>query len=126
MVLFHRRCCLRAWPVGHYHPERWLESSSLVSADRPIAEALVAEKMKWIDTPKTRATAERRHRAIEQANSGLRRLLDPDRQRAERALQRAGEAWRAAEILTSREYAFCLYPPNELRRFLLDFGRQLP
>lgn len=98
-----------------WHPECALDWESL--ADRPAAEALVAAKRRWIETPPTPENARTRFREIRRINSALRPWLEQKRRALEAQRAELVEALRAEAILGSREYAFCLYPAETLRDF---------
>lgn len=100
-----------------YHPERFLRPDDLSDADRQRVSALVAEKRRWVETPKTPNNAAERHRAITEANRKLAEFLSREREHLSRELAGAEELARDAAILSSREFAFCLYPEPYLREF---------
>ncbi len=93
-----------------WHPERFLSHERSAAVSHALAE-----KCKWIQVPKTPNNAEVRHQAIEAANAGLRSAVSNQRhallQREHQLVERA----RATAVLESREYAFCLYPGQDLR-----------
>jgi hypothetical protein len=102
-----------------YHPDVAIgEISRLSSAERMLADALVREKRKWINTEQSPQTARARHLGIEQANSQLRSIVRPLAMEARAGLAEALRAQRAGRILKSREYAFCLFPADTLRSLL--------
>lgn len=92
-----------------YHPERWLD-------DRDgAAHALASEKRRWIAEPQTQRNARERCHAIRSINESLQPHLGDLR---EKLLAERDSLWhslRAEAILSSREYAFCLYPEQTLR-----------
>lgn len=94
-----------------WHPERWLENK--VS---PAAAKALTSKRSWIETPKTPKNATARHQSIEAANVALRAAVATERARLEADEQRLVGAARASAVLESREYAFCLFPEDDLRR----------
>ncbi|MCL6503307.1 MAG: hypothetical protein K6T86_11520 [Pirellulales bacterium] len=59
--------------------------------------------------------------AIRQVNDAMFSHLSPLARQAEAEQQRLLRSLAADAILSSREYAFCLYPENVLRDFLLEF-----
>ncbi|WP_425396293.1 hypothetical protein [Aeoliella sp.] len=93
-----------------WHPERMLPSE--VSTE--VEEAL-RFKRQWIATAKTQVNAGERHRAIEAANQLLRAAIASRTRELESELANLTSAARATAILESREYAFCLYPEQDLR-----------
>ncbi len=87
-----------------YHPERFLAADG----DAALAN-LVNEKRQAIETPPTRENAKQRGDRIRQANQGMQSYLAA--QQAELQVERSqAESARTRAILSSREYAFCLYP----------------
>jgi hypothetical protein len=102
-----------------YHPERYLTANSSLADDQ--AARLVALKHHWVSTPKTPANAAERHEAIVGANRGLQPFVAAKRAAFEKQLAAARQRSRADRVLNSREYAFCLFPRDALRQFLLDF-----
>jgi hypothetical protein len=104
-----------------YHPERFLEDADSSAAEGVSkAEKIVAAKQHWIRTIKTPENARRRHLAIQEANQALQPFLAPQRRQLERQLERQESQRRAAAVLASREYAFCLQPREHVQRSLLD------
>lgn len=100
-----------------YHPERFIVWASLSNGERNRAEAWLAKKRRWVETPKTPNNAAERHRAITEANRELGEFLSRERERLEQELEEAEDRTRDAAILSSREFAFCLYPESYLREF---------
>jgi hypothetical protein len=105
-----------------YHPERQLGAAGADGA-APAAAAFAEQKRRAVALTKTPANAAARHLAIAEANRGLAALLGDARQRTEAELAGALDRRRANRIWDSREYAFCLFPRDLLREFLLDFDR---
>lgn len=104
-----------------YHPEAFLDEAPLGSATaRQRAEALAAEKWRWIRAPENPTSGRERHLAIEHANEQLRAYLRPLWDDALRGLEAARTAHRTLQILQSREYAFCLYPEESLKSLLFS------
>lgn len=106
-----------------YHPERFVDLAALEGQVRREAEQAISEKRKWVATRKSRDNAAKRHAAIVAANRQLAPLVAEQRQRwLLRSEEAARRAW-SRRILSSREYAFCLFPETTLRDFLLAFFR---
>jgi hypothetical protein len=110
-----------------FHPERWLEQhpGEVAAADRQRVDQLKRTKAAWIATSQTRENARQRCREIRAANQELahwtERLRSAALARREALLQQR----RAEAVLASREYAFCLFPEQTLRDFLLEFHAAL-
>jgi hypothetical protein len=100
-----------------YHPERHLDAS----ADGQV-EALVREKRRWIDTQPSRENAKLRGDAIRAVNEALQASVAARRAQLSAERQRITSNLRTQSILASREYAFCLYPADALRRFMENAG----
>lgn len=99
-----------------YHPERFLENPD------PAARAAVAEKAHWVKTPKARTAAAQRHQGIERANRALRQTIEPLRVAAQQELAVADRMRRAALVTDARDYAFCLFPQDDLRTRLTELS----
>jgi hypothetical protein len=105
-----------------YHPEQFVAWNSLPT-DHDRAKDLCVEKRRWVKTAKTAQNAAERHQAIVLANRQLQPFVANRRAEFETQLASLSAQSRANRILESREYAFCLFPPNLLKQFLLDFPR---
>ena len=95
-----------------FHPERHLPTS-------PAIEELVERKRRWIETHPTVTLARRRCHEIRAVNAALCMHAAPLRSTL---LARAGPLaarQRARKLLVARDYPWCFFPENELRRFLL-------
>lgn len=102
-----------------YHPEQFLPKDAVIDTK---LEKLIAEKRRWIATPKTEENAAQRHHAILHANEALQPRVASLREKLKSARDEMKWRLRAEDILASREYAFCLYPKKMLEDFLLEFG----
>jgi hypothetical protein len=102
-----------------YHPERLLPPDAALNAE---VDGPLAEKRRWIATPKTPQNAQARHQGIAAANETLQTFATRQRSELEALLAHASEQFRARQVLQSREYAFCLFPRHLLQEFLLDFS----
>jgi hypothetical protein len=106
-----------------FHPERFLArevlaAESLTGGERPELAAALQTKERWIATEQTRDNARERCRAIRGANASLGVAVAPLRQAVLLQRERIAERLRGETVLNSREYAFCLFPRETLRRFL--------
>jgi hypothetical protein len=79
--------------------------------------ALVSEKSRWIHTPQTAQNARTRCREIRRVNEALQPWVTPQREELLARLDRTAQAIGAQEILSWREYGFCLHPEANLRDF---------
>jgi hypothetical protein len=98
-----------------FHPERYLGAVSADGAARSLAQ----EKWRWIETPPTRALAKRRCQAIRSANDSLAGYTQPLRKKLLDQVGPLARASRAQSVLGSREYPWCFFSEDSLRRFLL-------
>jgi len=106
-----------------YHPEKYLDRL-YPWRDAPVDVADWVElKSRWLATEQTRENARQRCHAIRAANEALQAWIEAPRRELLRQRQDAARNARARAVLTSREYAFCLYPEEDLRDFLLAFSR---
>lgn len=104
-----------------YHPERFLAEveAHLSDQQRQQAQELVQAKEACIAEVPAPGQGRMRHRAITAINERLQPFLEvPRRQRAQLREQLV-ERLRQKSVLSSREYAFCLYPADTLHDFLL-------
>jgi hypothetical protein len=102
-----------------YNPQRYLagvfhESSSLPGQ----VQKLIDSKQQWIETHQTIENARTRCQAIRHVNESLQPWVAEQRRQLLVRRDQAAEQLRAEDILTWREYAFCLYPEETLRTFL--------
>jgi hypothetical protein len=104
-----------------YHPEKYLARLTNWAGAPVDIERWLSLKARWLATEQTRDNARQRCHAIRAANEALQAWIEPRRRALTRDRQEALRRARAAGILTSREYAFCLYSTRALHDFLLDF-----
>lgn len=95
-----------------FHPERHVQGGN------GVVQALVATKRQWIDTPATPENARHRCHEIRRVNEELQPWLRDERDRLLADREQISGALRTEAILASREYAFCLYPAEPLRRLM--------
>lgn len=101
-----------------YHPEHFIHGDG--HANYQVAD-LVAAKRRAIETRSTPSTAKARCREIQRVNNALQPWVEGERQRRRDERDQIARWLRAKAILTSRDYAFCLYPEKTLRKFMLAF-----
>jgi F0F1-type ATP synthase membrane subunit b/b' len=75
-------------------------------------------KRQWIDAPATRENAKLRCHEIRHVNEELQPLLAQDRGQLATQREQIARGLRAQSILTSRDYASCLYPAQPLRQLM--------
>ncbi len=98
-----------------YHPEQYLAPSEQWAGAPVDIERWLSLKSQWLATEQTRENARERCHAIRAANEALQAWIEPRRRELLRERQEAQRAWRVRSMLTSREYAFCLYSEATLR-----------
>jgi hypothetical protein len=113
-----------------WHPERFLadevrqpaahEGNGDAQAVADIAHWL-EHKRRWIATEPVGELSRQRAREIGQSNAALQPYLEQPRAQLVEAAEQTARAVRAEAILSARNYAFCLYPAENLRQFLLAF-----
>ncbi len=103
-----------------YHPEQHLNLSDAAESQRERAHALATEKSKWIRVAAEPGQGKLRHDTINSANEELRTFVAPLRDSLLGQRQLLVEQLRHTNVLSSREYSFCLFPADRLRHTLLD------
>lgn len=103
-----------------WQPERFL-SEGAPTPPAAEAETWIAAKQRWIATSPEGESAAARYREIRRANQALQAWVEPIRQDRLQRRERLTEQLRANQVLAWREYAFCLYPEERLRKFMLAF-----
>ncbi len=96
-----------------YHPERYLDPA----VNGEVGEMLQT-KRSWIATPATPENAKLRGDHIRAANAALQPYVVAQRDLLLGERQRLANLLRAQTVLASREYAFCLYPAEQLQRLM--------
>jgi hypothetical protein len=100
-----------------FHPEQHRGKMQLTGDDSERVEQLIAEKLEWIRTEKTPANAAERHQAISSANRELSAFLHNQRDILESEILTARHDANVAKIRNSREFAYCLFPSQEVKEF---------
>jgi hypothetical protein len=100
-----------------YQPERFVNEFS-AECRAAEAEKWLTEKRHWIDTAETPENARHRWQAIRDLNEQLQPCMASLRERLLRERAAMEKSLRAAAILDSREYAFCLHPESSLRKLM--------
>jgi hypothetical protein len=104
-----------------FHPERFVGDKGAIPVGQlSEAQQLVGAKQRWITVEKTPANARERHIAITAANGALQPYLSEFRAEIDRERDVLARRKRAAAILESREYAFCLFPRRHFERLLVQ------
>ena len=103
-----------------YNPQRHVdrtEASRQGELDK--MEQLVKSKQRWVQTAQTHENARERHQEIIRVNASLQPWVAGKRSELIARQEKIAADLRTEAILSSREYAFCLYPEEILRDFLL-------
>ena len=106
-----------------FHPEVFVTTQAKPSAQNYSNGdpwPLIERKRQWLATPMTPENAAVRHRELTGINQGLWPWVADEANRLSGQREQLGQALRAAKILASREYDFCLYPTEFLRHFLCE------
>jgi hypothetical protein len=107
------RSCEEQLRELRYHPERFVDAASHAGI-----ETFVADKQRWVATPKTPQNAHERHVAIAAANDAMQPFVADRRRAIKSRCHELARRNRAESILQSRDYAFCLYPRDAIQRLL--------
>ncbi len=103
----------------HYNPQRYLGPSPAVD---PLTAELLARRQESVaDRPEDAADKKRRWRTLQSLTEQLRPAVEGRRRLALRQLERARKQLEGNAVLRRRDYAFCLHPAEELRRFCTRF-----
>jgi hypothetical protein len=105
--------------VAH-HPEVVLERRDGASTTADGARALLERKRSWLATDVTPESAPVRHRELGEINRALWPWVADEAASLERRRDQLRQSLPSTKILTSREYDFCLYPAEMLRRFMCE------
>ncbi len=106
-----------------FHPEVYLDDDASSAADTGLdPQSLIAEKRHWIQTEPTPVNARQRCLAIRRINESLQPLVAADRARLQEERDRVTHGLRVESVLSSREYAFCLYPADLLRECFAELA----
>jgi hypothetical protein len=116
-----------------YHPEKFFVSAvakfQRVCHESPAGDHDVARfvelKRHWITTPKTPENARVRHLAIDECNNRLREHLNDLEQNLLAQLNHLQRVLKQDNILRFREFPFCFYSGEKLRRFLAQATCQI-
>ena len=95
-----------------FHPERWLDGLNTSVQEK------TAEKDRWIATPQTRENARERCQAIRHINEALQPEVARLREKLLVEQDSLRDALKIEKLLASREFAFCLYPAEQLRSLM--------
>jgi len=118
-----------------YNPQRHVELSELPEPERVRASQLVQQKQQLIEqqhAARTTGLSRRERRArfqanyqryqrFRQVNQELAPFVLEKRRRVERELAEVERQLAANAVLRDRQYAFCLFPEEKLRRFVGEF-----
>jgi hypothetical protein len=100
-----------------FQPERHRGKMQLSTKDAERVERVIDEKLSWVHIAKSLENAAERHQAITSANHELSAFLNNRRDILESEILAARHAANVAKIRNSREFAYCLFPSQELQQF---------
>lgn len=100
----------------HYHPENFDEQVN--AGDRDEFRRLAAQKGQWLQRRPSAGSARDWQARLEQINQGMREKLDSGVRQLKAERDQMTKLYRAGRIILSREYSFCLFSANDLRREL--------
>jgi hypothetical protein len=106
------------WELVH-HPEKFIRWEELPAAAREPAIRAAACKQQYLAAAPAAATARARCRTIRAINAELQPYVEAQRQQLLAQEQLLASELAAQKLLSNREWAFCLYPEETLREFLL-------
>ncbi len=103
-----------------YHPERLLQTAETAGPIFLTAEILelIEQKKKSVAVIKTIENCTRRHASIVASNLALQPHIRPLKEQLFTQLKTAQKNYQTTELLGSREFSFCLFSEEDLRRFL--------
>jgi len=103
----------------HWNPQRHLPSGARADGN---VQALLREKHWWIEQqPGTHAGRKERFRKLQELTARLRAYVTAEEKASTQQLNECHAQARANAVLHNREYAFCLFPQEELRTFCRRF-----
>jgi hypothetical protein len=103
----------------HWKPERYLAQAG--DQDGRVRQ-LIDQKIDWIARPATtRHQRCERFRELRRLTEALRAVLAGQERQVRERQGRCEEELAANQVLRRRDYAFCLYPEAQLRRFCTPF-----
>ena len=104
-----------------YHPEQYIALDGLSSPrERQEVERLAASKRRAVADQPSRGKRRARHLEISEANAALQPYVESQRAKLTDQRVRLAEQVRENAVLSSREYAFCLFPEETLVPLLLE------
>jgi hypothetical protein len=106
-----------------FNPDRHL-LQAFNGSDEGSWQSWVQNKRRWIDTPQTTANARTRHLEIKRSNEALQPFVSESLRELQARQGETLEQIRANAILSARDYAFCLFPEEQLSHYLLDIMPQ--
>jgi hypothetical protein len=95
-----------------FHPERWIDGRNASVQEK------IAEKDRWVATQQTRENARQRCQKIRHVNQSLQPDVAWLREKLLVEQNSLRDALKIEKLLASREFAFCLYPVEQLRRLM--------
>jgi len=109
-----------------FHPERFIDLERLPPSRREDAENVIRQKWEWIRQLNPSDSPRQRFLAIRECNKALQEFVTEDRRELERLLQVMSARLRTKQILSSRDWPFCIYSLDQLDRFFLSVTQSAP
>lgn len=110
-----------------FHPELYINRDDAHEVDPQVdPQSLIAEKFRWIRTEPTPDNSRQRCLEIRRINESLQPFVVADRARLVEERDRINHGLRAESVLSSRDYAFCLYPADLLRECFAQLVPKAP
>lgn len=109
----------------NYNPDRHLGSDAEIAPIAHQKSQILAEAKAFRATTHTRARlSPTQHRMLEDIRSSLRKHAEPIRQKYDASRRDLQNRLAANSLLKNREFAFALYPEQQVREFLLPLAER--
>lgn len=106
-----------------FHPEKHIDRQTVRrGGELGELERHVQAKRRWIESQPPETDGRARHEGITSANRALQTYVETQRERLLDKRDRVTAGLQTEAVLSSREYAFCLFPEERLRRLLLELS----
>jgi hypothetical protein len=106
-----------------FHPERFISLEQLAPPQREVVEDCINRKWQWIQQTASCGDARQRFLAIRECNRALGAFLASDRQQLERLLKSLLQQMASKQILTSRDWPFCIHSAQQVDELFHSFER---
>lgn len=106
-----------------FHPDRFIVLEQLPPPQREVAKRCVERKWHWIQQTVTYDNARQRFLAIQECNRALCAFLASERQQLEQLLESLLLRMASKQILTSRDWPFCIHSAHQVDNLFRSFER---